>query len=134
MLLSVDRSDPVQLCAGFTLVQEARGDQGSEATARAIRTEWIGIHLQNGDKLASLPTSFTTLSISTFGSSPVRWAKVDGRQNHLRDVAGAPVSCPQSRERMVHHHFIAVLAGQVRSRSWEIVQVDPPCKASRYFR
>ena len=59
---------------------------------------------------------------------------MDGRQNHLRDVAGGPVSCPQSRERMVHHHFIAVLAGQVRSRSWEIVQVDTPRKASRYFR
>ncbi len=75
MLLSVDRSDLVQICAGFTLVQEARGDQYSEATAKAIRAEWIRIQLQNGGKLASLPTSFTTLSISTFGSSLGWWTE-----------------------------------------------------------
>ena len=75
MLLSVDRSDLVQICAGFTLVQEARGDQYSEATAKAIRAEWIRIQLQNGGKLASLPTSFTTLSISTFGSSLGWWTR-----------------------------------------------------------
>ena len=32
------------------------------------------------------------------------------------------------------HEFVAALARQSRSLGWEIVQLDPPRKASRYFR
>ena len=32
------------------------------------------------------------------------------------------------------HWFVAVLSRQARSRGWEVVQLDPPRRASRYFR
>ena len=32
------------------------------------------------------------------------------------------------------HGFVAALAGQARAQGWEIVQLDPPHRASRYFR
>ena len=32
------------------------------------------------------------------------------------------------------HRFVAVLAEQVRAEGWEVAQLDPPRRASRYFR
>ena len=32
------------------------------------------------------------------------------------------------------HWFVAVLSRQARSRGWQVVQLDPPRRASRYFR
>ena len=32
------------------------------------------------------------------------------------------------------HAFLAALAGQARGEGWEIAQLDPPHRASRYFR
>lgn len=54
------------------------------------------------------------------------WRAVQGRRSRqlLRNV---------EHTRAVHS-FLAMIARQARSRSLEIVQIDPPARASRYFR
>ena len=58
--------------------------------------------------------------------APVEWRNVSGRRSRqlLRNVEHTAAV----------HGFIAALARQARSRSREIVQLDPPRRASRYFR
>ena len=58
--------------------------------------------------------------------SPLTWRNVAGRRSRqlLRNVEHTAAV----------HGFIAALARQARSRSREIVQLDPPRRASRYFR
>ena len=58
--------------------------------------------------------------------APVRWRNVSGRRSRqlLRNVEHTEAV----------HGFIAALTRQARSRSREIVQLDPPRRASRYFR
>ncbi len=58
--------------------------------------------------------------------APVEWRNVSGRRSRqlLRNVEHTAAV----------HGFIAALAKQARSRSREIVQLDPPRRASRYFR
>ena len=58
--------------------------------------------------------------------APVEWRNVSGRRSRqlLRNVEHTTAV----------HAFIAALARQARSRSREIVQLDPPRRASRYFR
>ncbi len=57
---------------------------------------------------------------------PLTWRNVSGRRTRqlLRNVEHTAAV----------HGFIAALARQARSRSREIVQLDPPRRASRYFR
>ena len=57
---------------------------------------------------------------------PLTWRNVSGRRSRqlLRNVEHTAAV----------HGFIAALARQARSRSREIVQLDPPRRASRYFR
>ena len=57
---------------------------------------------------------------------PLAWRNVSGRRSRqlLRNVEHTASV----------HGFIAALARQARSRSREIVQLDPPRRASRYFR
>ena len=59
-----------------------------------------------------------------------------GRAPHWRDVPGR-----RSRQLLRHightaavHRFGAALAAQVRDLGWELQQLDPPQRASRYFR
>lgn len=56
----------------------------------------------------------------------LQWRAVQGRRSRqlLRNV---------EHTRAVHS-FLAMIARQARSRSLEIVQIDPPTRASRYFR
>lgn len=56
----------------------------------------------------------------------LEWRAVKGRRSRqlLRNI---------EHTRAVHS-FIAMIARQARSRSVEIVQIDPPARASRYFR
>lgn len=56
----------------------------------------------------------------------LEWRTVQGRRSRqlLRNV---------EHTRAVHS-FLAMIARQARSRSLEIVQIDPPTRASRYFR
>ena len=58
--------------------------------------------------------------------APVEWRNVSGRRSRqlLRNVEHTAAV----------HGFIASLARQARSRSREVVQLDPPRRASRYFR
>ena len=58
--------------------------------------------------------------------APVEWRNVSGRRSRqlLRNVEHTSAV----------HGFIAALARQARSRSRTIVQLDPPRRASRYFR
>ena len=58
--------------------------------------------------------------------APLGWRNVSGRRagQLLRNV----------QHTAAVHGFIAALSRQARSRSREIVQLDPPRKASRYFR
>ena len=54
------------------------------------------------------------------------WRNVSGRRSRqlLRDIEHTAAV----------HHFIAALATQARDLDWEIDQLDPPIRASRYFR
>ena len=58
--------------------------------------------------------------------APVEWRNVSGRRTRqlLRNVEHTAAV----------HGFIAALSRQARSRSREVVQLDPPRRASRYFR
>ena len=58
--------------------------------------------------------------------APVEWRNVSGRRSRqlLRNVEHTAAV----------HGFIAALSRQARSRSREVVQLDPPRRASRYFR
>ncbi len=58
--------------------------------------------------------------------APSEWRNVSGKRSRqlLRNVEHTAAV----------HGFIAALARQARSRSREIVQLDPPRRASRYFR
>ena len=57
---------------------------------------------------------------------PADWRNVSGARSRqlLRNIEHTEAV----------HSFIAALARQARSLSWEIVQLDPPRRASRYFR
>ena len=62
----------------------------------------------------------------TEAKAPLNWRKVSGRRSRqlLRNVEHTDAV----------HWFAAVLERQAHSRSREIVQLDPPSRASRYFR
>ena len=57
---------------------------------------------------------------------PLDWRNVSGRRSRqlLRNIEHTAAV----------HGFLAALAEQARSLGWEIVQLDPPHRASRHFR
>ncbi|MXX93353.1 MAG: hypothetical protein F4Y63_07920 [Chloroflexi bacterium] len=75
----------------------------------------------------------------SFGALKKRWSPMPTDPEHAgdwRSVAGG-----RSRQLLRNidhteavHRFVAMLARQARSRSLEIVQIDPPSKSARYFR
>ena len=58
--------------------------------------------------------------------SPATWRNVRGSRSRqlLRNL----------EHTQAVHQFIAALAAQARTRGWEVQQLDPPHRASRYFR
>ncbi|MCY3882577.1 MAG: replication-relaxation family protein [Chloroflexi bacterium] len=60
------------------------------------------------------------------GSAPPTWRNVSGRRSRqlLRLLAHTTAV----------RRFLAALARQARSVGWEVAQLDPPHRASRYFR
>ena len=58
--------------------------------------------------------------------APLTWRNVSGRRSRqlLRHIGHTDAV----------HGFVAALAGQASAQGWEIVQLDPPHRASRYFR
>ncbi len=59
-------------------------------------------------------------------AGPLSWRNVSGARSRqlLRNLAHTSAV----------HGFVAALAVQARSTGWEVVQLDPPTRASRYFR
>ena len=73
---------------------------------------------------------------ASVGAARSRWSAEPADASHWRGVVGA-----RSRQLLRNaehtgavHWFIAVLARQAHARSQKIVQLDPPRRASRYFR
>ena len=58
--------------------------------------------------------------------APLTWRNISGRRSRqlLRHIGHSGAV----------HGFVAALAGQARSQGWEMVQLDPPHRASRFFR
>ena len=75
---------------------------------------------------------------TSIGLAKKRWsaAPLDGGAGGWRDVAGR--RSRQLLRNIEHtaavHGFIAALAAQSRELGWDLVQLDPPHRASRYFR
>ena len=70
------------------------------------------------------------------GGARKRWSAAPTDAGDWRNVSGK-----RSRQLLRHlehttavHGFIAALATQARDLGWEIAQIDPPIRASRYFR
>ena len=76
------------------------------ASAGAVRKRWSAAHLDPDE--------------------PLEWRNVFGSRSRqlLRNLEHTEAV----------HGFLAALARQARERGWEIVQLDPPQRASRYFR
>ena len=70
------------------------------------------------------------------GGARKRWSAVPTDAGNWRNVSGR--RSRQLLRNMEHtsavHGFIAALATQARELDWEIDQLDPPIRASRYFR
>ena len=73
---------------------------------------------------------------ASVGAAKKRWSAVPLDDGDWRNVSGRRGR--QLLRNIEHteavHAFIAVLSRQARSRSREILQLDPPMRASRYFR
>ena len=63
---------------------------------------------------------------SADASAPLNWRNVSGTRSRqlLRHIGHTEAV----------HWFVAALARQARDGGWEVVQLDPPHRASRYFR
>ena len=87
------------------------GDWPCSPTATAPLWEWRG---SAGAWLRSTP------------DAPLEWRNVSGRSSRqlLRTIEHTDAV----------HGFLAALATQARERSLEVVQLDPPRRASRYFQ
>ncbi len=106
--------------ASFGLVTRVRpagrfalSDEGLALLARRDRTA-VGMARQRWS-VSSLDTKF-----------PATWRNVRGSRSRqlLRNL----------EHTQAVHRFIAALAEQARTRSWAVRQLDPPPRASRYFR
>ena len=73
---------------------------------------------------------------ASVGAARSRWSAGSTGARHWRSVGGA--RSRQLLRNVEHtgavHWFIAVLARQAHARSQEVLQLDPPRRASRYFR
>ena len=88
-------------------------DRGLAALARRDRTA-VGLARQRWSAAPVKP------------EVPVTWRNVHG--SHSRQLLRN-----QDHTQAVHW-FLAVLSSQARSQGWEAVQLDPPRRASRFFR
>ena len=73
---------------------------------------------------------------ASVGAARSRWSAGPAGASHWRSVVGA-----RSRQLLRNaehtsavHWFVAVLARQAHARAQEVLQLDPPRRASRYFR
>ena len=102
----------------------------------------VKVDLEGGRRLALSDRGLALLARrdrSSVGAARTRWSVSFANPNGTRDwrnVAGR--RSRQLLRNLEHtdsvHWFAAVLERQAHSRSWEVVQFDPPRRASRYFR
>ncbi len=73
---------------------------------------------------------------ASIGAAKGRWSSVPADAGNWRDVTGSRTR--QLLRNMEHtasvHGFLAALSRQARDLGWETIQLDPPRRASRYFR
>ncbi len=73
---------------------------------------------------------------TSVGWAKTRWSSAPNDADNWRSVSGR--RSRQLLRNMEHtesvHAFLAALAQQARAQGWEILQLDPPKRASRYFR
>ena len=124
-LMGLKRSRPSEIVArlrGLGLVVDAN----IESRRRLAATDRGLAMLARRDR-ASVGAAKKRWSVAPIdGGKPLTWRNISGRRSRqlLRNVEHTEAV----------HGFMAALAGQARSRSMEIVQLDPPRRASRYFR
>ena len=123
-LLGVSRPRASQLVnplEGFGLVGRPR-----DAGGRLALTD-RGLALLARRDRTSIGVARKRWSIaSEDAESPYEWRNVSGRRTRqlLRNV----------EHTQAVHAFLAALSAQARLLGWEVVQLDPPARASRYFR
>ncbi len=115
-------SEVVMRLSGLSLVVDIRieGRRRLSVTDRALAM------LARRDR-ASVGAARKRWSVAPIDEGkPLTWRNVSGRRSRqlLRNIEHTEAV----------HGFIAALARQARSRSREVVQLDPPRRASRYFR
>ena len=107
---------------GFGLVSHANA-QGTRRLALTDR----GLGLLARRDRASVGTARRRWSVAPLDpEAPLTWRNVSGSRSRqlLRNVEHTGAV----------HWFLVALAGQARAAGWEVVQLDPPRRASRYFR
>ena len=120
-LLGVSRPRVSQLVAaleGFGLVVR------STASGRRLAVTDLGLGMLARRDRAAVGQARKRWSAAPTDSGD--WRAVSGRRSRqlLRDMEHTAAV----------HGFIAGLATQARTKGWEIAQLDPPLRASRYFR
>lgn len=123
-LLGVSAARVSQMVAsldGFGLVTSV-----AEVGRRLALTD-LGLALQVRGDRASWGVAKRRWSISPVDPrGPLSWRNVSGTRSRqlLRNLAHTTAV----------HGFCSALSVQARSTGWEVVQLDPPTRASRYFR
>ena len=123
-LLGVSRPRATQLVnplEGFGLVARPR-----DAGGRLALTD-RGLALLARRDRTSLGVAKKRWSMALEDSQdPFEWRNVSGRRSRqlLRNVEHTGAV----------HAFLAAMTGQARLLGWEVSQLDPPARASRYFR
>ena len=102
----------------------------------------VDLHVEGGRRLALADRGLAMLARrdrSSVGAARKRWSVTPTEAKATLDWRN--VSGRRSRQLLRNvehteavHWFVAVLERQAHSRSREIVQLDPPSRASRYFR
>ncbi len=127
--------------AGLLCVSNSRV---SQVTAALARLGLVAAVQRDARRLTLTDRGLKLLArrdrVST-GEARQRWSVcADGGEDHGADGHRPTVSGRRSRQllRDLEHtasvqHFIAALARQARSLGWDVEQMDPPHRASRYF-
>ena len=115
----------------------------SQLLGRLTEHELVATHRHGGrSRLALSDRGIAYLARrdrAAVGAARRRWSaqpRDPGAPSDWRNVSGA-----RSRQLLRHldhtesvHEFIAALADQARANAWRLEQLDPPHRASRYFR
>ena len=124
-LLGVKRSRLSQLLGRLKELVLVTHDDGEGCRRLALTDRGLAL-LSRRDR-TSVGTARKRWGVSPLHpEAALTWRNVSGKRSGqlLRNVEHTEAV----------HWFVAVLSRQARSRGWEVVQLDPPRRASRYFR